>query len=126
MHMGAYKAVGQELPDAIQVDRAVGAFRILADPTRVRLLWLLLDAECSVNELAEALQRPQTVVSQHLAKLRLARLVDTRRSGTKVFYRVVNDHIAQLVRDGLHHAEHTLPGVPAHHRADAPSTGENE
>lgn len=91
---------------------------MLADPTRVRILWLVRDAERPVNEIAEVLGKPQSAVSQHLAKLRLARLVLPRRQGAQVFYRVANDHVRQLVADAMHHAEHAGPGVPAHHRGD--------
>jgi DNA-binding transcriptional ArsR family regulator len=57
-------------------------------------------------------------VSQHLAKLRMTRLVQTRREGTTVFYRLQNDHIAQLVTDAVHNAEHSGPDVPGHHLGD--------
>lgn len=79
---------------------------MLADATRVRLLWALLDQELSVNDLATAIDRQPTSVSQHLAKLRMARLVRARRDGTFIFYRVENDHVRQLVRDAISHADH--------------------
>lgn len=110
---------GQVLPEPDQVDLAVEVFRMLADPTRVRILWLLLDTERPVNEIAQLLDKPQSAVSQHLAKLRLARLVLPRKHGAQVFYRVPNDHIRQLVADAVHHAEHAGPGVPAHHQGEA-------
>ncbi len=95
---------------------------MLADGTRVRLLWALLDTERSVNELAELVGKPSPSVSQHLAKLRMARLVRTRRDGTQVIYRVENDHVARLVRDAVFNAEHAGPGVPRHHlSAPAPA-----
>lgn len=106
----------RHLPDGEHVDLAVEVFRMLADQTRVRLLWLLVEGEASVNELAVALGKPAPAVSQHLSKLRLARLVQTRRQGTHVFYRLGNDHVAQLVVDAIHNAEHAGPDVPAHHR----------
>jgi DNA-binding transcriptional ArsR family regulator len=72
-----------------------------------------------VNEIVQVLGKPQSAVSQHLAKLRLAKLVLPRKHGAQVFYRVANDHVRQLVADALHHAEHAGPGVPAHHRGEA-------
>ena len=89
---------------------------MLADGTRITLLWLLLDGEMSVNDLAAASAKSQTGVSQHLAKLRLARLVQTRRQGNNVYYRIESDHVRQLVTDALHNAEHAGGGVPEHHR----------
>lgn len=89
---------------------------MLADPTRVRLLWALRDGETAVNDLAERVGKPGPAVSQHLAKLRLARLVQTRRQGTQVFYRAANKHVMQLVTDAVHHADHLGYDSPRHHR----------
>ena len=117
--MREYK-VREGLPDRDQVDLAVEVFRMLADPTRVRLLWLLIDGEAPVLNLAERVGKRQATVSQHLAKLRMARLVTTRRQGAQVFYQLADDHVRQLVVDGLQHAEHVGPGTPAHHATVEP------
>ena len=96
---------------------AVEVLRMLADPTRLQLAGLLLDQERSVSELAAALEKPVPGVSQHLAKMRMARLVTTRKDGTSVLYRIENGHVRQLVVDTIGHVEHLLDQVPAHHRA---------
>ncbi|MCZ8377732.1 metalloregulator ArsR/SmtB family transcription factor [Mycobacterium sp. CPCC 205372] len=96
----------------------VEVFRMLANVTRVQVLWALVGDELSVNELAERVGKPAPSVSQHLAKLRMARLVRTRRAGTTIFYSLENDHVRQLVKDAVHNAEHAGPGVPAHHRGE--------
>ncbi|MDT5151245.1 MAG: hypothetical protein QOI01_2978 [Mycobacterium sp.] len=67
----------------------------------------------SVNELASHVGKP---VSQHLAKLRMARLVRAHREGTTSFYSLDNDHIGKLVNDAVFNAEHAGPGIPGHHR----------
>ena len=95
---------------------AAEVFHMLADPTRVRLLWALIGRERPVNELAAQLGKPGPAVSQHLAKLRLARLVQTRKVGTNVYYRIANDHIEQLVTDAVQNAEHASSDTPVHHR----------
>ncbi|KQY55938.1 ArsR family transcriptional regulator [Aeromicrobium sp. Root495] len=95
---------------------AVEVLRILADPTRLQIAGLVLDDEASVSDLAERLGRPVPAVSQHLAKMRLAGLVTTRRQGNQVLYRVENGHVRQLVIDTVRHVEHLLHEVPAHHR----------
>ena len=104
--------------DDDQVGLVVEVFRMLSDATRVQLLWALVDRELSVNELAEAVGKPAASVSQHLAKLRMARLVRTRRQGTTIHYSLENDHIRQLVTDAVFNAEHAGPGIPGHHRGD--------
>ena len=102
------------MPESEQVDLAVEIFRMLSDSTRVRLLWALLDGERSVNELAEAVKKAPAGVSQHLAKLRLARLVRTRRQANQIFYRLDSSHVRQLVEDAIYHAEHSAGGIPEH------------
>lgn len=96
---------------------AVEVFRMLADATRIELLRALGSGELSVNDLAEAVGKRNGSVSQHLAKLRMARLVSTRRQGTQILYRVANEHVSQLVADALRHSEHLGPGTPSHHRS---------
>jgi DNA-binding transcriptional ArsR family regulator len=91
---------------------------MLADPTRIQVLWALADRELSVNELAEWVGKPAPSVSQHLAKLRMARLVRTRRAGTTIYYSLENEHVRQLVTDAVFNAEHAGPGVPSHHKRD--------
>lgn len=101
-----------------QVNLIVEVFRMLADLTRIKLLWALTTGELSVNELAEQVAKPAPSVSQHLAKLRMARLVRTRREGTTIFYSLENEHVRQLVVDAVFNAEHAGPEVPPHHRGD--------
>lgn len=108
----------RRLPDD-QANLVAEVFRMLADATRVQILWALVSCERSVNDLASHVGKPAPSVSQHLAKLRMARLVRPRREGTTIFYSMDNDHVAQLVTDAVFNAEHAGPGVPGHHR-DAP------
>jgi ArsR family transcriptional regulator, zinc-responsive transcriptional repressor len=115
--MDADNEVGGRIDDD-QVGLIVEVFRMLADSTRVQVLWALVDRELSVNELADFVGKPAPSVSQHLAKLRMARLVRTRRAGTTIYYSIENEHVRQLVNDAVFNAEHAGPGVPAHHRSD--------
>ena len=105
-------------PGAEQVELAVEMLKLLADQTRLRILWALLHGEHSVSNLADHVGAQPSAVSQHLAKLRMARLVGTRREGTTIFYRLENEHVRQLVVDAVFNAEHGGPGVPSHHRGD--------
>jgi DNA-binding transcriptional ArsR family regulator len=107
----------RSLPDD-QVDLVVEGFRLLADGTRVRILWALIGRELPVNELATEVGKPAATVSRHLSRLRLTRMVTTRRDGTQVFYRLASDHLGQMVLDAVHNAEHAGPGVPGHHLSD--------
>jgi len=88
--------------------------RMLADSTRLRVLWALLDGEHPVGQLAELVGANPSAVSQHLAKLRLARIVTTRRDGNRIFYAVADTHIRRLVEEALFHADHVSQGLPDH------------
>ena len=101
--------------DSEFVELAVEVFAMLADATRVRLILALRDDEMSVNHLADIVDKSPAAVSQHLAKMRLARIVTTRQEGTRVFYRLANEHVSQLVADAIFQAEHSLGGIPRHH-----------
>ena len=99
-----------------ELDRAAEVLRLLADRTRLEILALLDGTELSVSELAAAVGRPLPAVSQHLAKLRAGRLVSVRRDGVSMRYSQPDEHVAALVTNVLHHAEHLLYEVPPHHR----------
>ncbi|MFU8947662.1 ArsR/SmtB family transcription factor [Mycetocola zhadangensis] len=115
--MDADKQICGRDPDSQYVELAVEVFGMLADATRVRLILALRDDELSVNHLADIVEKSPASVSQHLAKLRLARIVSTRQEGTRVFYRLANEHASRLVSDAIFQAEHSLGGTPRHHHA---------
>jgi ArsR family transcriptional regulator len=78
-------------------------FRALGDPTRIRLLQVLTEAatgECSVGELVAAVDAPQSRVSTHLGCLRWCGLVQTRREGKQVYYRVADPRVRELLALG--------------------------
>jgi len=91
---------------------------MLADPTRVRIIAALQQQELSVGPLATIVDKNPPAVSQHLAKLRLARMVSARQDGPRVFYRLTDEHAGRLVAEAFLQAEHTLGGKPAHHLGD--------
>jgi DNA-binding transcriptional ArsR family regulator len=95
-----------DMPPPADVRRAADALRMLADPTRLSILWALMQGETSVACLADLSGTTPTAVSQHLSKLRLAGLVANRREGTFIYYALADDHIGELVRQALSHADH--------------------
>lgn len=104
--------------DSQYVELAVEVFAMLADATRVRIILALRDGEMAVGALADMVGKSPAAVSQHLAKMRLARMVSTRQDGTRVMYRLENEHARQLVADAIFQAEHALGGTPAHHHTE--------
>ncbi len=104
----------EALPTAEQVAAAVGAFTMLADPTRLQLLWLLSRGECDVGTLARLVGTSPGAASQHLAKLRLAGLVSVRGEGRRHVYGVRDAHVRRLIAEALFHADHAVAGHPDH------------
>jgi len=102
------------MPAEEQVSAASDAFRLLSDPTRIKLLWALLQGESSVSCLADLVGASPTAVSQHLSKLRWARLVSVRREGTFAYYSAADAHVARLLAEALYHADHQMVGLPDH------------
>ena len=98
---------------ADQVNAAVTSFALLADPTRVRMLWALRDAELDVASLAAIAACRPTVASQHLSKLRFAGLVEGQRHGQRVVYRLRGAHVRALLTEALFHADHQISGAPS-------------
>ncbi|WP_261624991.1 ArsR/SmtB family transcription factor [Nesterenkonia marinintestina] len=102
------------------VDLAAEVLRVLSDATRIRLVLALREIEeLSVNALAERVGKTPSGVSQHLAKLRMTRVVTTRHEGTRVLYRLVDEHALRVVSEAMRQAEHAVAHgqVPPHHRA---------
>ena len=101
-----------QMPHEEQVHLAAETFRLLADPTRLKILWALLQGESNVACLAELAGAAPTAVSQHLAKLRMSRLVKGRREGTFVYYSAEDDHVRRLLTQALYHADHIDRDIP--------------
>ncbi|MEU6118797.1 metalloregulator ArsR/SmtB family transcription factor [Streptomyces sp. NPDC047117] len=103
-----------QVPDSARLAEATGVFALLADATRLHLLWVLAQEESDVGSLTERTEASRTAVSQHLAKLRLAGLVETRRAGRHIYYRLSDGHLRRLVLEALSHADHRVSGEAAH------------
>jgi ArsR family transcriptional regulator, lead/cadmium/zinc/bismuth-responsive transcriptional repressor len=81
-------------------------FSALSDPTRLRIISVLIDSEMNVGELADRLAMTESAVSHQLRGLRQLRLVRSRKNGRQVYYALDDDHVAKLYRLGLDHVEH--------------------
>ncbi len=82
-------------------------FKVLGDPTRIRLLTLLVrEKELCVYDIAEALQMGQSAISHQLRVLRNARLVKFRKDGKEARYSLDDDHVVKLMSQGLEHVLH--------------------
>ncbi len=102
------------VPTEEQAVTASARFAMLADPTRLKILWLISDDERDVTTIARLACTSPTIASQHLAKLRLAGLVTVRADGKRRLYEVKGTHIRNLIREALYAADHQISGIVDH------------
>ncbi|MCH1626402.1 ArsR/SmtB family transcription factor [Ferdinandcohnia quinoae] len=88
------------------IEEASRIFKALGDPTRIKILYLLSEEECSVTHIAEILEMSQSAVSHQLSLLRNLRLVTYRREGNTFLYTYDDDHVITLLRQVINHIEH--------------------
>jgi ArsR family transcriptional regulator, cadmium/lead-responsive transcriptional repressor len=89
------------LPAApMEIDLLAKYFRVMGDPTRLRIIELVRDQERSVGQLAELLGQPQPKVSNHLACLRWCGFVATRREHRTVYYRLADERVQEMIGVG--------------------------
>lgn len=81
-------------------------FKALSDPTRIRILHLLIQGEHSVNDIADKLSLLQSTVSHQLRFLKNLRLVKFRREGTTVYYSHDDEHVISILKQTIEHAMH--------------------
>lgn len=84
-------------------------FKVLADPTRLRLLHAMAYEERSVYDLASAVELTQSAVSHQLHALRLHHVVLTRRAGSTIYYRLADSHVLTLLQTTLSHLQEHSP-----------------
>ncbi|MEW2395584.1 metalloregulator ArsR/SmtB family transcription factor [Streptomyces sp. NPDC046862] len=101
-------------PGEEQFALAAELLGLLGDRTRLALLHALSGGEADVTTLTEACGAARPAVSQHLARLRLAGLVGTRKEGRRVIYSLRDGHLRRVVDEALSLADHRLTDRPAH------------
>jgi DNA-binding transcriptional ArsR family regulator len=103
VHPQAVAAARAVLPDAQTVDAATTLLKVVADPTRLRLLSALQAAELCVCDLAVVAGISESATSHQLRLLRGQRVVTSRRVGRTVYYRLLDAHVTALIESALDH-----------------------
>lgn len=106
------KSVSEVLLDVDSAVDLAGMFRLLGDPTRVRILLALLEAgELCVCDVAAVVETSETKVSQAMRLLRNAGVVRNRRDGRNIFYRLDDAHVRMLLDVSREHLAHRAEDV---------------
>lgn len=88
----------------VDIEGVAEVFKILGDPTRLRILLACLERPLSVGEIANETGASQSLVSHHLQLLRSARLVRGEREARQVIYHAADQHIRHMIADVLAHS----------------------
>ena len=105
IHEDLLKIVQRKLPDEESLYDLAELFKVFGDSTRIRILFVLFEAEVCVCDLAEALRMTQSAVSHQLRILKQNKLVKSRREGKSVFYSLADDHVRSIIDQGREHIE---------------------
>ncbi len=100
------RAVAGRMPTAAAITRVTDIFKILADPTRARIVFALSQAELCVCDLAALVGISISAVSHQLRLLRNLELVKFRKEGRLAYYTLSDEHVEELLGDALTHIEH--------------------
>lgn len=103
VHDEIVTAVQQRMPGEETLYDLADLFKIFADSTRIKILYVLLESEMCVCDIAQLLKMSQSAISHQLRVLKNSRLVKNRREGKTVFYSLSDDHIKTILDQGLEH-----------------------
>ena len=105
VHEELLKIVREKLPAEERLLDLAELFKVFGDSTRIRILFVLFEAEVCVCDLAEALNMTQSAISHQLNILKRNKLVKCRREGKSMFYSLADDHVRTIVSQGMEHIE---------------------
>lgn len=105
VHEELLKIVREKLPAEESLLDLAELFKVFGDSTRIRILFVLFEAEVCVCDLAAALNMTQSAISHQLNILKRNKLVKCRREGKSMFYSLADDHVRTIVSQGMEHIE---------------------
>ena len=105
VHEELLRIVNETLPDETELYDLAELFKVFGDSTRIRILYVLFEAEVCVCDLAAALNMTQSAISHQLKILKQNRLIKSRREGKSIFYSLADDHVRTIIAQGQEHIE---------------------
>ena len=105
LHPDLLTIVNEQMPPEEELYNLAELIKIFGDSTRIRILFVLFEAEVCVCDLAHALNMTQSAISHQLRILKQNKLVKNRREGKSIFYSLADDHVRTIIAQGLEHIE---------------------
>lgn len=103
IHAELVKQVNDTLPEESRLYDLAELFKTFGDSTRIRILFVLFEAEVCVCDIAEALHMTQSAISHQLRILKQSKLISSRRNGKSVFYSLADEHVKTIIAQGMEH-----------------------
>lgn len=103
IHQEIISSVKEKLPDEEHLYDLAEFFKVFGDSTRIRILWALSESEMCVCDIAFLLNMSQSAISHQLRILKQTRLVKFRKKGKVVYYALDDEHVKQILDQGLIH-----------------------
>jgi len=103
IHREIIESVEPKMPGSGPLGGLANLFKLFGDSTKLSILWALGESEMCVCDLCALLKMKQPAVSHQLKNLRLARLVKSRRDGKIVYYCLEDEHVRDLLKQGMAH-----------------------
>ena len=104
-HAAIIQQVEPDMPEEEKLYDLAELFKVFGDTTRIRILYVLFEAEMCVCDIAEVLSMTQSAISHQLRLLKQAKLVKNRREGKTVYYSLADDHVRTIIDQGMEHIE---------------------
>lgn len=105
VHPDSNNAVNERMPPEEVLYDLAELYKVFGDSTRVRILYVLLEAEVCVCDLAALLGMTVSAVSHQLRVLKQSRLVKYRKAGKTVFYSLSDEHVQTILEQGMEHVK---------------------
>ena len=105
VHEELLALVREKMPQEEELYDLSELFKVFGDSTRIRILYVLFEAEMCVCDIAEVLSMTQSAISHQLRLLKQAKLVKNRREGKTVYYSLADDHVRTIIDQGMEHIE---------------------
>ena len=105
VHKNLVKFVEESMPEETELYDLAELFKVFGDSTRIRILFVLFEAEVCVYDIAEALNMTQSAISHQLKILKQYRLIKGRREGKHIFYSLADEHVRSIIAEGREHIE---------------------
>ena len=105
VHEDLIRIVNEKMPGEEELYDLAELFKVFGDSTRIRILFVLLEAEVCVCDLAATLNMTQSAVSHQLRILKQSKLVKSRREGKSIFYSLADGHVKTIIDQGREHIE---------------------